>query len=83
MAPTSIPAFELRVALRAADGQVCARTRLCWADTPSSAAVLEVLLRRAAQARRLALTLVLEQAPAGVATLIALAGLDEMLVNEI
>lgn len=69
----------MRIALRGADGQVRVRTRLCWADTPSVAAVLEALLRRAAQARRGGLELLVEQAPADLVPLLGLAGLDEVL----
>jgi hypothetical protein len=72
--PSPAPAYELRVALRAEDGQVHARTRLCWADMPSAAAVLEVLARRAACARRSGLRLAVEQAPAELGPLLALTG---------
>jgi len=74
--PAPAPAFELRVALRAEDGRVHARTRLCWARTPSSATVLDVLARRAVGARRRGLTLVVEQAPAQLRGLLSIAGLD-------
>jgi hypothetical protein len=75
--PTRAPAFELRIALRAPCGQVLTRTRLCWADTPSSAAVLEALLRRVSEARRRGLTLVVEEGPAELGSLLELAGVTE------
>jgi hypothetical protein len=74
--PARAPAFEVRVALRATDGQVRARTRLCWAQTPSAVAVLDVLLRRVMQARRGGLALVVEGAPAELASLLALTGVS-------
>jgi hypothetical protein len=77
--PTCVAGFELRVAQRACDGQVRVRTRIRWADTPSSAAVLEALLRRAVDARRHGLTLVVEDAPAELAPLMALVGLEAAL----
>lgn len=83
MRPTAVPAFELRVALRDPDGQVCARTRLCWADSPSSASVLTVLLGQIVEARERSLTLVVEQAPAGLGALLAAAGLDDLLVDQL
>lgn len=83
MSPTPTPAFELRVALRGADGQVRVRSRLCWADTPSSATVLSVLLRRTAEAKHRDLTLVVEQAPAELCPLLLLTGLADVLVREL
>ena len=83
MTPTSPPAFELRVALRAADGQVHARTRLCWAEMPSSATVLNVLLRRTAEAKRQGQTLVVEQAPAELCPLMLMTGLGGLLTREV
>lgn len=82
MTPTRSPAFELRVAALAGDGRVCARTHLCWARAPSSAALLDTLLRRALQARRRGLTLVVEEAPDALGPLLALAGIGEVLVGD-
>jgi hypothetical protein len=70
------PAYELRVTLRDPDGRVCARTRLCWAETPTAAAVLATLAARAAGARRRGLELVVQHPPYGLAPLLGLAGLD-------
>jgi hypothetical protein len=73
------PACEIRVTLRASDGQVHARTRLCWTSMPCAAEVLAELTERARNARRKGLRMAIDAAPCEVLGMIRLAGLDSTL----
>lgn len=68
------------MALRAPDGSVRARTRLCWARQPRAAEVFEVLAARVRDARRQGLRVYVEAAPADVLAAIGYAGLGDCLV---
>lgn len=73
------PACEIRVALRAPDGVVCGRSRLCWARWPAASEVVCVLAGRARDARLRGLRLEVESAPDELYVLLALAGLGRIL----
>jgi hypothetical protein len=69
------PAAELRLSLSAPDGSVLARTRLCWAASPSAAALVDAVARRARDARRCGLSVRVESASAAVVTVLEAAGI--------
>lgn len=74
------PACEVRLALRAPDGLVHARTRLCWAHVPQASEVVAVLAGWACEARRRGLRPEIEAAPGEVLAVLALAGLERALL---
>ncbi len=70
------------MALRAPDGSVRVRTRLCWAHQPRAAEVFEVLAARVRDARRRGLRVYVEAAPADVLAMIGYVGLGHCMVIE-